>query len=323
MTHTYPPIQTYQREMLQVDEIHSLYLEQTGNPDGIPVLYLHGGPGAGLAPIYRSLFDPQKYRIIGFDQRGCGQSTPFGELRGNDTQSLLADIQLIRKHLGIKTWMLFGGSWGSTLALLAAIDDPQSVTSLVLRGIFLARQEDFSWYLNAEGGPAQIFPDYYQEFINPISALQKQHSVAEAYYQQLTHSDELSRMAAVKSWCMWEERIAKLHATISEHDLSHDVHRAISLALLECHYIKHGCFIEEDFILSQIGKIAHIPGTIVHGRYDMVCKLEGAHKLRQVWHNSQLLIVPESGHSTSEPLIAEAICQSTDAMARFLNETHK
>lgn len=323
MTHTYPSIQPYQSEMLKVDELHSLYLEQTGNPEGIPVLYLHGGPGAGLAPIYRSFFDPEKYRIIGFDQRGCGKSTPFGELENNNTQAILDDIQLIREHLAIDKWMLCGGSWGVTLALLSAISMPETVSGIVLRGVFLAREEDFNWYLDDDAGPAQVFPEYYQEFIQPVKHQLTQTTLVEAYYQQLTHSDELSRMAAVKSWCMWEERIAKLHSTVNEHDLSHDVHRAISLALLECHYIKHQCFVPPNFILDNIQHINHIPGTIIHGRYDMVCKMRGAYELTQQWQNSQLIIVPHSGHSASEPLIAEAICQATDAMAKFLNEEHK
>lgn len=319
MSHIYPKLHAYHSEMLDVGDGHSLFLELSGNPKGIPVLYIHGGPGAGLSPIYRRLFDPEQYWIIGFDQRGCGKSTPFAELSHNNTASILADMEKIRRHLNIDKWMLTGGSWGTTLALLYAIKRPKKVSAIVLRGVFLAREQDFDWYLSTSGGAAQIFPEYHQAFMEAVND-HPLDSIVDAYLDIFTNGNEIAKMAAAKAWCLWEERISALNSSVQEHDLGQDIHRAISLAILECYYIKNRCFIDENFILDHANKISGIPGTIVHGRYDIVCKLENAHALRQNWRNSQLLIVPESGHSTSEPKIAEAFCHATDAMAKFLLE---
>ena len=261
-----------------------------------------------------------KYWIIGFDQRGCGQSTPFGELQNNSSAELVKDVHQIRQYLGIKSWVLFGGSWGSTLALLAAIDDPHTVRGLILRGIFLGREEDFDWYLDPAGGAAQLFTDYYHDFVQGISSQASGKDIVQAYYQLFTSGNELSKMAAIKAWCLWEARISRLHCELNEEHLVSNIHRAISLALLECHYIINNCFIPENFILNNIDKIGHIPGNIVHGRYDCVCKIQGAFALNQYWDNSQLTIVPESGHSTYEPKIAAALCLATKAMAKFLQE---
>ena len=323
MGHLYPPLKAYHSEMLDVGNGHSLYIEQSGNPDGIPVLYLHGGPGAGLAPIYRSLFDPNVYRIIGFDQRGCGQSLPFAEISNNTTQDSLDDIQRIRNHLNISKWMLCGGSWGTTLALLSAIQHPKTVKALVLRGVFLAREEDFDWFFDEHGGAAQLFPEHYEEFVETVKDRSSPTSIVEAFYDVLLNGDELTRIHAAKSWCMWEERISILNNSIKEQDFCQNLHRATSLAFLECHFIKNSCFIEEDYILRNIETINAIPGTIVHGRYDIVCKLQGAHKLCKAWRESQLLIVPEAGHSVSDPRISDALCHATDAMANFLNSQTK
>ncbi|MFT6896225.1 MAG: proline iminopeptidase [Paraglaciecola sp.] len=320
MSELYPAIKPFFSEMLPVSGQHCLYIEQTGDPQGIPVLYLHGGPGAGLSPDYRRFFDPQKYWIIGFDQRGCGQSLPFGSLAENTTDDLLQDVHKIRHHLGIDKWLLCGGSWGSTLALLVAIDDPLSVMGLILRGVFLGREEDFDWYLDKNGGAAQLFPDFYEDFIEPIQDKLPQMSVNQAYYQIFCGEDEVSKMAAVKAWCLWEARISRLHSSLDNDVLMTDVHRAISLAILECHYIKHGCFIEPHYILNNIHKINHIPSNIVHGRYDSVCKLQGAYALSSLWSASQLTIVPESGHSVDEPKIAAALCLAINAMATFIKE---
>jgi proline iminopeptidase len=320
MNDLYPAIKAFHSEMLQVSEQHSLYIEQTGNPKGIPVLYLHGGPGAGISADYRRFFDPDKYWIIGFDQRGCGKSLPFGDLNNNTSNELLSDIQKIREHLCVRKWLLFGGSWGSTLALLTAIDAPECVSGLILRGIFLGREEDFDWYLDSSGGAAQLFPDYYQDFLQPVESMLDSLSLVEAYYKLFTTSDEVSKMAAVKAWCLWETKISRLHSQLNEDELIPDIHRAISLAVLECHYIKHQCFIPEDFILDNIHKINHIPGTIVHGRYDCVCKIQGAFALNEKWQNGQLTIVPESGHSAGEKKITAALCLATSSMATFLRE---
>ncbi len=319
MSHIYPKLHAYHSEMLDMGDGHKIFLELSGNPKGIPVLYIHGGPGAGLSPIYRRLFDPEKYWIIGFDQRGCGNSTPFAALENNDTDRILSDMEVIQQYLKLDKWMLTGGSWGTTLALLYAIQHPKSVSAIVLRGVFLAREQDFDWYLSPSGGAAQIFPEYHQAFLEAI----KDHpndNIVDAYLDIFTNGNEIAKMAAAKAWCLWEERISTLSSSVQELDLSQDLHRAISLAILECYYIKNRCFISENFILENAHRISAIPGTIVHGRYDIVCKLENAHALTKQWRNSQLLIVPESGHSTSEPKIADAFCHATDEMAKFLKE---
>lgn len=323
MGHLYPPLKAYSTEMLSVGDGHTLYIEQSGNPDGLPVLYLHGGPGAGLSPIYRSFFNPQLFRIIGFDQRGCGKSTPFAQLKGNTTQDLLDDIQRIRAHFDIDKWMLCGGSWGTTLALLSAIQHPKTVMAMVLRGIFLARQEDLDWFVGPDGGAAQIFPEHYEAYANEVKSKYPKLSLIDAYHDVFLNGDELSRTHAAKAWCLWEERISMLNNSVTENDLGQNLHHAASLALLECHYIKNQCFIEQNSILQSIDNINHIPGTIIHGRYDIVCKLQGAYELSKAWRESQLLIVPEAGHSASDPRISDAICHATDAMAKFLSETKK
>lgn len=320
MSHSYPPLRPYFSEAIQVGDGHTLYLEQSGNPKGIPVLYLHGGPGAGLGANYRSFFDPNLYRIIGFDQRGCGQSTPFASLQHNTTQDLISDMERIREHLAIDKWMLCGGSWGTTLALAYAIAYPKLVNAIVLRGVFLARQQDFTWFIDKHGGAAQVFPEYYETFIEVLNDQKNTGSVVDGFYQIFANGDELTKMHAAKSWCMWEEKISLLNNTITEQDLTPNIHRAVSLARLECHYIKHNCFLKEDYIVQNIHKIANIPGTIIHGRYDMVCKLENAYALSKAWRSGQLLVVPEAGHSTSDPKISDAICHATDAMAKFIAE---
>jgi proline iminopeptidase len=320
MTQLFPDIQAFTSQMLVTSNGHSIYVEQTGNPRGIPVLYLHGGPGAGIGKDYRRFFDPDKYWIIGFDQRGCGKSTPFGELENNNSEALVDDVLLIQQHLNIKKWVLFGGSWGSTLALLVAIRQPERVIGLILRGIFLARDQDYTWYLEGTGGAAQLFPEYYQDFLEPIRSRPKDTSIVDAYYQIFTSNNEVQKMAAVKAWCLWEARISRLHCQFDENQLVSDVHTAISLAILECHYIKHHCFISEDYILQNIEKVQHLPISIIHGRYDCVCKIEGAYSLSQSWQNSQLTIVPESGHSAGEKLITQALCSASQAMAKFWQE---
>jgi len=320
MTQLFPDIQPFASEMLEVSDGHSLYVEQTGNVKGIPVLFLHGGPGAGIGKDYRRFFDPEKYWIIGFDQRGCGKSQPFGELENNDSHALVDDVLFIQRHLNVNKWVLFGGSWGSTLALLVAIRQPESVIGLILRGIFLAREQDYNWYIEASGGAAQLFPDYYQDFLVPIKSKPKDVSIVEAYYHIFNSDNEVQKMAAIKAWCLWEARISRLHCQFDESKLVSDVHSAISLALLECHYIKHQCFIAENYILQNIDKIQHLPASIIHGRYDCVCKIEGAYSLSQAWQNSQLNIVPESGHSSSEKLIIQALCSASQAMAKFWKE---
>lgn len=317
MTQLFPAIQPFHRQMLEMSDGHSVYLEQSGNPKGMAVLYLHGGPGAGIGEDYRRFFDPDKYHIIGFDQRGCGRSLPFGELAHNDSHALVEDVLRIQQYLDIKKWVLFGGSWGSTLALLVAIKQPDSVIGLILRGIFLAREQDYHWYLDKDGGAAQLFPEFYQDFLLPVKGQLETQSIVDAYYTIFASGNEIQKMAAIKAWCLWEARISRIHCQLNEEELVSDTHRAISLALLECHYIKHHCFIPENYILQHIPSIEHLPATIIHGRYDSVCKIEAAYSLAKNWQNSQLNIIPKSGHSSGETLITQALCTASRAMAKF------
>ncbi|WP_289029806.1 prolyl aminopeptidase [uncultured Paraglaciecola sp.] len=316
----FPAISPYKTEMFDVSDGHQLYLEQTGNPDGIPILFLHGGPGAGISATYRQFFDPEHYRIIGFDQRGCGKSLPFGSLEHNTSQLLVQDVLAIQSHLKIGKWVLFGGSWGSTLALLVAIEQPQNIIGLILRGIFLAREEDYSWYLDKKGGAAQLFPEFYNEFLKPIKSQLTGQSIADAYYDIFTSNNEVRKMAAIKAWFLWEARISRLHIQINEEQLIPDVHRAISLALLECHYIKHQCFIPLNHILNNTAKIKDLPINIIHGRYDTVCKVESAYSLHQALDNSKLSIIPEAGHSAGEKNTTKALCRATRDMLKFCKE---
>ncbi|MFT2091782.1 prolyl aminopeptidase [Paraglaciecola sp. 2405UD69-4] len=316
----FPPIKPFKTEMLGVSNGHQLHLEQTGNPDGVPILFLHGGPGAGISEAYRQFFDPEHYRIIGFDQRGCGKSQPFGSLEDNTSQLLVQDVLAIQNHLNIEKWILFGGSWGSTLALLVAIERPESIIGLILRGIFLARKEDYSWYLDKNGGAAQLFPEYYQAFLEPIQSKLGKQTIVDAYYDIFTSDNEIQKMAAIKAWFLWEARISKLHIQINEEQLIPDVHRAISLALLECHYIKHQCFIPENHILDNTANIKALPITIIHGRYDTVCKLESAYSLHQALDNSELSIIPEAGHSAGETATTQALCIAARDMLKFKKE---
>jgi proline iminopeptidase len=320
MTSLFPSITPFKTEMLDVSDGHSVYLEQSGSPDGIPVVVLHGGPGAGIGTEYRRFFDPNKYWIIGFDQRGCGQSLPFGELNHNTSQHLVDDVLAIQQHLGIDKWLLFGGSWGSTLALLVAIAAPAKVSGMILRGVFLGREQDYQWYLDPKGGAAQLFPDYYQAFLKPVEAMLGRRSIVDAYSSVLSGSNDIQKMAAIKAWCLWEARISRLHTEYSEEDLSDNLNRAISLALLECHYIVNKCFVPENYILEHADKLAGIPGTIVHGRYDCVCKVESAYALSQAWQESQLHIIPNAGHSSAEQGVTKALCQATQAMVKFFEE---
>lgn len=319
MSHIFPALQTYTDEILQVGDIHRIYLEQSGNPDGLPVLFLHGGPGAGLNQSYRSLFDPDQYRIIGFDQRGCGRSKPFAETKQNNTAALIDDIEAIRQHLNIDSWIVAGGSWGSTLALLYAIKHASKVNGLILRGIFLARQQDRDWFLSADGGAAQMFPEYYQDFIAPVKSRTGEEDLLTLYSKALNSDNELTVTAAAKAWSQWEERIAKLNHKEADEELGH-MRERIAIARLECHYIQHQCFVEENYILDNVAKLGDIPVTIVHGRYDVVCKLEAAYTLHQGLANSQLFIIPEAGHSMSEMPIANALCHASNAMAKFFKE---
>ena len=306
----YPAIQPYATYNISVDNIHNLYIEECGTKDGIPIIYLHGGPGTGCDADNRRFFDPKKYRIILFDQRGSGRSTPHAEIKNNTPQLLVQDLETIRKHCGIEKWTLFGGSWGSTLALLYAQTHPNKVTGMILRGIFLARKKDLNWVCR-EGGASNIYPDYWQEFTAMFTQRQK-NNLIKAYYKILTGKDELARMSVAKAWAKWETVCATLDPCQKiEHRLN-DPHIALSLSKIGSHYAVNNYFMEENFILNNMKKIDYIPATIIHGRYDMICPIENAFALHQKWPQSNLMIIRNAGHSSREPGILHAIMHTTN-----------
>ncbi|WP_418139526.1 prolyl aminopeptidase [Oceanimonas smirnovii] len=312
----YPAINANRQFWLPVSDLHQIYVEESGNPLGIPVVLVHGGPGAGISPEHRRFFDPERYRIILFDQRGSGQSVPHAELADNSTQALLADMEQIRVHLGIEHWLVFGGSWGSTLALCYAIEHLGRVLGLVLRGLFLGRQQDLDWLYQPEGGAAQLFPDYYREFLTPLNG--NAEDLLHRYYQLLTSDNELARLNAARAWAIWEGRISTL---LPRHDAeSHygEAHSALALARLECHYFVNHCFFEENYIIRHINNVRGLPAVLVHGRYDAICKPAAATTLAACWPELHLQIVPGAGHSAFEPGIMDALIKATDHMAREL-----
>jgi proline iminopeptidase len=288
----YPELKPYKRHQLKVSDLHELYLDEAGNPGGLPVLFVHGGPGGACDGGSRRFYDPSNFRIISFDQRGCGRSTPHGELEENDTANLISDIEAIRAYLKIDKWILFGGSWGSTLSLLYAQEHPDAVRGMVLRGIFLCRQQDFLWLY--EGGARRIFPDYWEEFVKAIPENERDNLV-QAYYQRLTGDDELARMAAAKAWSAWEGNCSKLRPSGDTMKKFTKVHNALALARIETHFFMNSGFVEENQILKNMDTIKHIPARIVQGRYDMVftrvfeSTISSTHRLKKVcWSSLEL-----------------------------------
>ena len=310
----YPAIKPYATHSLQVDSIHELYVEECGSPDGIPVLFVHGGPGGGCSKMDRRFFDPEKYRIVLFDQRSSGRSKPHAELESNTTNLLVEDIETIRTTLTIDRWILFGGSWGSTLSLLYAQAHPKRVMAMILRGIFLARQADLNWTYS-EGGASQVFPDQWQDFVAPIPESERNDLVT-AYHDRLFGDNELARMNAAKHWAMWEGRIATLRPNQEVIDHCADPHLALAMSRIECHYFKNNAFIKENQIIENMNLVARIPGVIIHGRYDMVCPLENAWQLSEHWTEADLHIIRDAGHASLEPGIIDALIRATDEFAR-------
>ncbi|WP_370980711.1 prolyl aminopeptidase [Agaribacterium sp. ZY112] len=315
MTPLYPEIKPYARHELAVDDTHTLYVEQSGNPEGLPIVFLHGGPGAGCGKYDRRFFDPELYQIILFDQRGSGRSKPHAELEGNHTDALVEDCEKIRTFLNIEKWALFGGSWGSTLALLYAQRYPEHVNAMILRGIFLCRERDLTWFY--QDGADRIFPDYWQDYLSPIPANERSDMIA-AYYQKLTGNNELAKMAAAKAWSLWEGRCATLRPHPDVVSAFSDPHMALSLARIEAHFFINKAFIDAEQILENTSKIADIPGIIIHGRYDCVCPLDNAFELHQRWSNSELHIIRDAGHSALEPSITDALVKATKDIASRL-----
>ncbi|MGD8175793.1 prolyl aminopeptidase [Marinimicrobium sp. ARAG 43.8] len=311
----YPEIKPYQRHQVPVPGGHELYVDESGNPDGIPVLFVHGGPGGGCGKYDRRYFDPELYRIILFDQRGSGRSTPHASLENNTTPDLVADMEVIRARLGVEKWALFGGSWGSTLSLVYAETYPERVLGLILRGIFLCRPKDLQWFY--QGGAAQVFPDYWQDFLQPIAEADRG-DLIHAYYRLLTGDNDLLKMGAAKAWSLWEGRCATLRPNHDVVESFAKPHKALSLACIEAHYFVNHAFLEPDQIVNRAHRLSGLPGTIIHGRYDMVCPLDNAFALQKAWPEAELQIVREAGHSSSEPGIVDALVRATDALARRL-----
>lgn len=308
----YPPIEPFASERLTVGDGHALYLEQCGDPNGVPVVFLHGGPGAGCGPSHRRFFDPSRYRILLFDQRGCGRSTPHASIEHNSTWDLVADMERIREHLGIEQWLVFGGSWGSTLALAYAQTHPERVTGLILRGVFLCRPEEIAWFY--QQGASWLFPDYWQDFLLPIPEAERSDLVS-AYYRRLTDPDPATRLTVAKAWSIWEGRCATLLPDQQIRSTFSDDNLALSLARIECHYFINQAFLGEDQLLRNADRLAGIPGVIVHGRYDLICPLRSAWELAAAWPGASLEIVPDAGHAAFEPGIARALVAAADRFA--------
>ena len=311
----FPDIKPYRTHQLAVSPRHTLHVEECGTPTGIPVLFVHGGPGGGCSPRHRCFFDPLAYRIVLFDQRGCGRSTPHADLTDNDTDALVADIETIRETLGIDKWLLFGGSWGSTLSLLYAERYPERVHGLVLRGIFLCREQDLRWFY--QDGAGHVFPDYWQQFIAPIAPAERG-DMLRAYHRLLTGTNELARMGAAKAWSGWEAQCSALKPDAHLYEQFTDPRMALAMARIEVHYFINNAFLRPNQILEDAHKLQGIPGVIVHGRYDMVCPFDNAFALHEAWPEADLQIVRDAGHSAMEPGTVDALVRATNRFAREL-----
>jgi len=313
----FPPIEARRTGMLAVSPLHTVYFEESGNPDGIPVVFVHGGPGAGTEPSHRRFFDPARYRIVLFDQRGSGRSTPHAELRENTTWDLVSDMERIRELLGIDRWVIFGGSWGSTLGLAYAETHPERVAGLILRGIFLLRDKEIRWFY--QGGADFLFPDAWEDYLAPIPG-EERGDLVSAYYKRLTSGNAEERLAAARAWSLWEARTSKLLVSEDLQNKYENPDFALAFARIECHYFIHrGFFQRDDHLLHHADRLRDIPGVIVQGRYDVVCPMTSAWDLHAAWPASQLIVVPDAGHSAFEPGIQAALLQATEEMADRLS----
>jgi proline iminopeptidase len=308
----YPEIEPFNAGMLDLDGRHRMYFEESGNPKGAPVLFLHGGPGAGASPAHRRFFDPAHYRIVIFDQRGAGRSTPLGEITDNTTPLLVADIEKLREHLGIKSWVVFGGSWGSTLALAYGECHPERCTGLILRGIFLCRNSEIDWFLY---GLRNIFPEAWRAFTDPIPQAERG-DLLSTYYRRLTDPDPAVHMPAARAWGTYEGSCSTLMP--SPETVAYFAGDVVSLGLarIEAHYFKHDIFLPENYLLDNVSRIRNIPGVIVQGRYDAVCPIVSADDLHRAWPEAEYHIVPDAGHSAWEPGICAALVRACE---RFKN----
>jgi proline iminopeptidase len=324
MTPLYPEIEPYLTHQLEMEQLsnglyHQVYVEESGNPDGIPVVFLHGGPGSGCRPSHRCYFDPNIYRIILFDQRGCGRSLPHGELENNTTSFLITDMETIRQHLNIERWVIFGGSWGSTLGLCYAQQHPETVLAMILRGIFLGRQQDIDW-VYAEGGASRLFPEAWQQLVEELPEAD-QSSPLKAYYQQLTAFDQVHQMAAAKLLQAWEGTIVTLRDHEHRPDLSQEP-GPLAHSRIQLHFALDECFIAKTPILENIDIIRMIPTIIIQGRYDIVCPTQQAWELHSAWPEAELDIIAMAGHAAGEPALINALIRATHNIAKRLSPKH-
>lgn len=311
-TWRYPHLEPYRKGKLKVSSVHEIYFEESGNPEGKPAVFVHGGPGGGTDAKQRQFFDPRRYRIILFDQRGCGKSTPHACLDENTTWDLVSDMEKLRAELKIDRWQVFGGSWGSTLSLAYAEKHPDRVTELVLRGIFLLRKKEIDWFY--QGGASEVFPDYWEEYLKPIPQAERG-DLVKAYHKRLMSDDKKVQLEAAKAWSVWEGSTSKLFPDQSFANIYGEDHFALAFARIENHYFVNKGFMEEGQLLRDVGKIRHIPAVIVQGRYDMCCPVDSAWQLHRAWPEAELMIVPDAGHSAFEPGINRALVSATDKFA--------
>lgn len=315
MVRPYPPIEPYRTQRLRVSALHEIYVEESGNPNGVPVVFVHGGPGGGCEAWHRQFFDPRRYRIVLFDQRGCGRSMPYAELRENTTWDLVDDMDTIRKALGIDRWVVFGGSWGSTLALAYAQTHPQCVRGLILRGIFLLRPEEIRWFY--QDGASWMFPDAWEHYVAAIPAEERGDFVA-AYYRRLTSDNVEVRRAAARAWSIWEGATSKLLQSEDMIARYGGDHFAEAFARIECHYfVNNGFFDRPNRLLEDVGRLQGIPGVIVQGRYDVVCPMKSAWDLHRAWPGAELHIIADAGHAASETGTLAKLIGAADRYAQL------
>jgi proline iminopeptidase len=311
----YPHLSPYRTGFLRVSKLHEVYFEESGNPQGVPAVFLHGGPGGGTEAKMRRFFDPRRYRIVLFDQRGSGKSRPHASLIDNTTWDLVADMERLREHLSIERWLVFGGSWGSTLGLAYAQTHPERVTHLVLRGIFLLRRWELEWFYQNPGGAAALYPDLWEHYIEPIPPEERGDMMA-AYYRRLTSQDPSELSRAAKAWALWEAATSFLRRnSLYTAKLGQDTHSE-AFSRIECHYFVNGGFLASpNQLIENVPRIRHIPAVIVQGRYDIVCPMKSAWELHRAWPEAELQIVPDAGHSAFEPGNTHELIKATDRFA--------
>lgn len=311
----FPPVEPTDVGLLRVSDVHEIYYEVSGNPNGKPVVVCHGGPGGGSTPSMRRYFDPERYRIVLFDQRGCGRSRPHASLEENTTWALIDDMETLRAHLSIERWQVFGGSWGSTLALAYAQAHPDRVSELVLRGIFTLRRAELLWFY--QEGASWIYPDAWEDYLAPIPAAERGDMIS-AYYKRLTGDNREEQIKAAKAWARWEGGTVSLAPSQERMDVFSNDAFALAFARIECHYFQHGGFFEhDDQLISNVDRIRHIPAIIVQGRYDVVTPMKTAWELHNAWPEAQFAMINDAGHAASEPGIVDALVRATQKFARL------